>query len=83
MAHYAFDPNDDESLDKNRGNMQGFLSPAMVDQQLRQAIQFCWMMLPREKRNVDELERQIRHLVDRAFANLREDEQTFWTGLNG
>jgi hypothetical protein len=32
-----------------------FFSPAQVDQTVRQAIQFCWMALPKERRNADEL----------------------------
>ncbi|MBN1589513.1 MAG: hypothetical protein JW888_08365 [Pirellulales bacterium] len=71
-----FDPNDDESFDK----MRDFFSPAHIDQTVRQAIQFCWMMLPREKRNIDEIERQIRRIVDRALKDLRDDEQAFWRG---
>ena len=54
-----------------------FFSPTQIDHQIRQAIQFCWMALPKEKRNVDELERQIRRLVDRALRDLREDFDEF------
>jgi hypothetical protein len=57
--------------------MREFLSPSQIDHQIRQAIQFCWMALPKEKRNVDELERQIRRLVDRALRDLREDFDEF------
>ena len=78
MAFYSFDPNDFESLDKMRSRMSDIFSPAILDQQVRQAIKYCWMMLPGEKRNLDELENQIRRLVDRALKNLREDEQAFW-----
>ena len=80
VAVHEFDPNDDESLDKLRDNFCNVFSPVMLDEQIRQAIQTCWMMLPREKRNIDELEGQIRRIVDRALKNLREDEQAFWNG---
>jgi hypothetical protein len=35
------------------------------------------MALPKERRNPDELERQIRRLVDRALKDFREDCQAF------
>jgi hypothetical protein len=43
-------------IDKVEGNEEGmreFFSPSQVDTQIRQAIQFCWMGLPKERRNVD------------------------------
>lgn len=54
-----------------------FFGPAQVDQTVRQAVQFCWMALPKERRNADELERQIRRLIDRALKDFREDSQAF------
>ena len=71
----VFDPNDDDALDKMR-NMFG---PTQIDQQIRQAIHFCWMGLPKDNRNVDELERQIRRLVDRALRDVREDFDEFFS----
>jgi hypothetical protein len=44
---------------------------------LRQAMQFCWMALPDDRRNAEELERQIRRLVDRALRDFREDNKVF------
>ena len=73
MAYHKFDPNDEESLDKVRD----FLNPSHVDHSVRQAIQMCWMMLPSDRRNVDELERQFRRIVDRALKDLREDGEAF------
>ena len=75
----AFDPNDDDAMDK----MRDMFGPAQIDQQVRQAIHFCWMSLPKEKRNVDELERQIRRLVDRALKDVREDFDEFFRDPNG
>ena len=40
--------------------------PGQIDQMIRQGIHFCWMALPKNRKNVDELERQIRRIVDRA-----------------
>ena len=71
----VFDPNDDDALDK----MRSMFGPTQIDQQIRQAIHFCWMGLPKEKRNVDELERQIRRLVDRALRDVREDFDEFFS----
>jgi hypothetical protein len=57
--------------------MADFFSPAQVDQSIRQAVQFCWMSLPKERRNADELERQMRRLIDRALKDFREDCEAF------
>ena len=70
------DPNEDE-------RMRSLFGPQQVDQQIRQAIQFCWMALPQEKKNVDEVEKQIRRLVDRAMRDLREDTDAFGLGELG
>ncbi len=58
--------------------LQEFFGPTQIDHFIRQAIQFCWMALPKEKRNVDELERQIRRLVDRALRDVQEDFDEFF-----
>lgn len=73
MVFQPLDPGDEESFDK----MRELFSPAQVDQSVRHALQLCWMMLPQDKRNIDELEREFRRIVDRALANLREDDQAF------
>jgi hypothetical protein len=65
----GFNLSDEESLEKAR---QVF-GPGHVDHFIRQAVQFCWIGLPKDKRNVDELERQIRRIVDRALCDIRED----------
>lgn len=68
------DPNDDDSMDR----MREIFGPTQIDHQIRQAIQYCWMGLPKDKRNVDELERQVRRLVDRALRDVREDINEFF-----
>jgi hypothetical protein len=73
MAFQEFDPNDEESLDK----MRDFFNPSQVDHSVRQALQMCWIILPKDKRNADELERQFRRIVDRALKDMREDDQAF------
>ena len=57
--------------------MADWFSPAQIDQTIRQAVQFCWMALPKERRNAQELEKQIRRLVDRALKDFREDSEAF------
>jgi hypothetical protein len=70
----AFFPKDDPaSVDRLRTMM----GPGQVDQQIRQAIQFAWMMLPDEKKTVTELERVIRQFIERALKDFREDAETF------
>ena len=39
--------------------MREMLSPAQIDQSVRQAMQFCWMMLPENAKTVDELEKTL------------------------
>ncbi len=73
----AFSHNDPEAAD----NFRSMFGPGQIDQQIRQAIHCCWMLLPADKRNADEVERQIRRIVDRALKDLREDSQAF--GLGG
>jgi hypothetical protein len=51
--------------------------PAQVDQFVRQAIQVCWIALPKERRNPEELERQVRRILDRALKDFREDSEVF------
>jgi BMFP domain-containing protein YqiC len=76
MAYEEFDNNDPEALNR----MRTMFNPQQVDQQIRQAIQFCWLMLPPEKKTVQEVEKEIRRIVDRALRDLREDAQGFGLG---
>jgi hypothetical protein len=54
-----------------------FGGPHQVDQFVRQAIQFCWTSLPKDRRTPEELEKQLRRLVDRALKDFREDRDAF------
>jgi hypothetical protein len=72
-----FFPNDDpESADR----MRSFMGPGQVDHQIRQAIQFAWIMLPDERKTAAEVERVIRQIVDRALKDFREDAESFGQG---
>ena len=57
--------------------MADFFGPGQVDQTVRQAVHLCWMALPRERKNADELEKQVRRIVDRALKDFREDCEQF------
>ena len=70
----ALFPNDDP---ENRDRMRTFMRPDRVDMMIRQAIQLAWVMLPDERKNVTEVERVIRQMVDRAVKNYREDSELF------
>jgi hypothetical protein len=72
----AFKSNDPKALE----NMRKMFGPGQVDQSIRQAIQMCWMALPERKKSVDELEKEFRRIVDRAFKDLREDADAFGLG---
>jgi len=71
-----FDPNEDD--EQRAEKMRDFFSPSQIDHEIRQAIQFLWMILPKERRNVDEIEKQVRRLVDRALRDMREDFDSFF-----
>lgn len=67
----------DDEAENPMEKMQEMFGPGHVDQTVRSAIQACWMALPKERRNAEEVEKEIRRLVDRALSNLREDVAAF------
>jgi hypothetical protein len=75
MAYFAF--NDPDNQDK----LREFMGPGMADHMIRQTLRLVWMTLPAEKKTVEELERVVRRLLDRALEDLREDQDLF--GSNG
>jgi len=75
MFPFPVDEGDDAA-----DRMASLFGPAQIDQTIRQAIQFCWMGLPKDRRSTDEVETQIRRLVDRALRDFREDRQAFGKG---
>lgn len=68
------------SDDPDAKRMRGVFGPQRVDQEIRQAISMCWMMMPDDKKNPDAVAAEIRRIVDRALASLREDAQAFGIG---
>jgi hypothetical protein len=67
----------DEGDEEAARRMADFFGPGQVDQTVRQAIHFCWMSLPKDRKNVEELEKQIRRIFDRALRDFREDSEQF------
>jgi hypothetical protein len=57
--------------------MAEMFGPGHVDQMIRQGIHACWMVLPKDRRTVEELEKQVRRIVDRALKDFREDSEQF------
>lgn len=59
------------------GDVPQFAGPGYVDTQIREAIRFCWLMLPRERRTVRDLKEEVRRLVERALEDIEEDAAVF------
>jgi hypothetical protein len=53
-----------------------------VDRRIREAIQTCWAILPKERQRIEEVETQIRRFVDRGLLNFSEDIKAFGTADN-
>jgi len=67
----------DESDEESAQRMADFFGPGQVDQTIRHAIHFCWLSLPKDRKNVDELEKEARRIFDRALRDFREDSEHF------
>lgn len=68
---------DDDKCENPLERMSEMFGPGHVDQTLHMAVQACWMALPKERRNVDEVEKELHRLLTRAISNLREDVAAF------
>jgi hypothetical protein len=81
MAVHSYDviakSGDDDDGDNPMEKMSEMFGPGHVDQTVRSASQACWMALPKERRNVAEVEKQVRRIMERALANFREDAASF------
>jgi len=49
--------------------------PGEVDRHVRNLIHICWMVMPPGKKTLDDVEREIRRVLDRALRDLREDQK--------
>ena len=68
----SFDDSSEPAMDPNT-----LMGPGAVDQQIRQALSCCWMMMPHDKKTVTNVEKEFRRLVDRALKDIRDDASTF------
>lgn len=83
MAYFECSDSDSSAPKETAKAMRAMmLDPQAVDQQIRQAISFCWMMLPEDKKSHEAVEREIRRIVDRALQNLKEDMTAFGIAPN-
>jgi hypothetical protein len=73
MAYFPIGDGGDDPAER----MAEIFGPAQIDHMIRQAIQFCWMGLPQERRSVAEVESQVRRMMDRALKDFREDREAF------
>ena len=58
-------------------SMRQMFGPQAVDQAIGQAISTCWMILPDDKKTIAHLEVEVRRIVERSLANLKEDARAF------
>ncbi|MBK9128161.1 MAG: hypothetical protein IPM13_10215 [Phycisphaerales bacterium] len=52
-----------------------YFGPHLIASQIQQALAACWLMLPPERRTIDEVEKQMLRMVTRAIAQFREDQR--------
>ena len=52
-----------DSEDKMR-EFRAFMPPGSLDMMILQAIQQCWMMIPKEKKTVVQVETEMRRVFD-------------------
>lgn len=77
MAAFVSSFSSGDGGEENADTMAEMFGPGQIDQMIRQGIHFCWMALPKDRKNAGELERQIRRIVDRALTDFREDQEQF------
>jgi hypothetical protein len=73
MTLERFDPEDRDVFER----LRLMLSPQDVERQFRKAIQICWITMEPDKQNVQEVEKHVRRIVERALHDLREDPDSF------
>jgi hypothetical protein len=77
MAAFVSKFDSDEGDEDAAGRMADAFGPGQIDHMIRQGVHWCWMSLPKSRRTAEELERQVRRLVDRALEDFREDLDEF------
>jgi hypothetical protein len=83
MVFFKIDPDDDDSLDDALDKVRETITPDLIEKEIRKVIVFSWANLPREQRNVDDLDRRVRRAVDRVLRTARENSNQlgakWWT----
>lgn len=80
MVSSGSDSSDGDLPPQPHNAMRDMLGPGAVDQQIRQAIATCWMMLPDDKKDHQTVAAEIRRIVERALANMDDDAAAFGFG---
>jgi hypothetical protein len=73
MAYKKLSDMNEDDADKFRE----IFGPGHVDTMLRQAINMCWMGLPRDKKSPEHVETEIRRMFDAALRDFRTNYETF------
>ena len=66
-------PDDEKAAD----GMRAMFGPLQVDQQIRQAVELCWNMLPSDQKNLEQLEVAMGRIVKQELAKFRETNPPF------
>jgi hypothetical protein len=74
------EPSGEDPSGEAAGFMAMFQNPAQLDQTVRQAVQLCWTVIPKERQTIEELQKQFRRVVERALEDFAEDKTAFEPG---
>jgi len=77
MAVHIVEATSSGDDDGGKHSMESFYGPGQVSQIACLLIQTCWRVMPKERRNVEEVEKEVRRIMERALANFREDVKSF------
>lgn len=69
----GFDSRDRDGIRK----MVASMGPGLPDQMVRQAIQFCWIMMPPERQHPLEVAEEMRRILERALRDFTDDASAF------
>jgi hypothetical protein len=68
------------SSDEMPDAVRRMFGPGVVDDMVRQAIKFCWMVAPDDRKTMEYVETEIRQLMERALNDFGEDGKGFHLG---
>lgn len=70
----TFRPDEDDEWNRH---FREELGPKAVDEWLKQAVRVTWLLLPKDKRNVDELKSLMQGILDRIIRDMEKDRRKF------